>query len=302
MKILFSKNIKFILALSLLFFALSWGAVFAALYDSAPPKDSDFDGLSDQGEIKIFKTDPFNPDTDGDGFLDGAEAVVGSDPLDPDDPVVKTARANVVANINTTSPITPWPWYVSRAAALVAYCLISLLVVSGIGIKTRLSYKIIQPLTAFILHRHLGIMVSVAALVHVLALLFDNYLKFTILDLLVPFHSSFKPLFVTLGVISFYMLAAVVVTSLFMRLQFPHLWRMLHYLPYPIFVTGLIHGLFTGTDSGSPLVLNIYWFTGVTVGIMTLYRIYYAWNMHRIKMQKRVLIINQNISNAQNPQ
>jgi len=78
--------------------------------------DSDFDGLSNQDEVGIFKTDPAkydtdadglsdgaevsydgndslftvgsdtdpnNPDTDGDGVKDGAEVVAGTNPLDP---------------------------------------------------------------------------------------------------------------------------------------------------------------------------------------------------------------------------
>ena len=287
-----NKKIKFLATLFLTLFVLSHGVAFAALYDSAPPKDSDFDGLSDQGEERIFGTDPRNSDTDQDGFLDGAEAVVGSDPLDSNDPVKSTAtRADVAPEVAAAA--TPWPWYLSRAAALASYLFIFLLVVSGIGIKTRLSYNLIQPLTAFVLHRHLGIITAITMLVHVLALLFDDYLQFTILDLLVPFHSSFKPLFVTFGVIGLYMFAAVIITSLFMRLKFPHLWRMLHYLPYPIFITGLIHGIFTGTDSGTPLMRNVYWLTGITVGIMTGYRLYYAWNIYRIKLLKsRVLATN----------
>jgi hypothetical protein len=43
-------------------------------------KDSDSDGLSDWEEIRL-KTDPFNPDTDRDGFLDGIEYKRGFDPL-----------------------------------------------------------------------------------------------------------------------------------------------------------------------------------------------------------------------------
>ena len=42
--------------------------------------DMDKDGLSDYWELK-FKTDPLNPDTDGDGFKDGAEVDSAYDPL-----------------------------------------------------------------------------------------------------------------------------------------------------------------------------------------------------------------------------
>ena len=73
---------------------------------SAPPVDSDKDGITDIDEAKIYKTDsqladtdtdglpdgleineyftdPLLTDTDGDGFLDGVEVRNGSDPTDP---------------------------------------------------------------------------------------------------------------------------------------------------------------------------------------------------------------------------
>lgn len=45
-------------------------------------KDSDNDGLPDHEEIRLG-TNLFNPDTDGDGFLDGVEYKTGYDPLKP---------------------------------------------------------------------------------------------------------------------------------------------------------------------------------------------------------------------------
>jgi hypothetical protein len=44
--------------------------------------DSDQDGLTDQEE-KLYGTDPHNPDTDGDGYMDGAEVKAGYNPLKP---------------------------------------------------------------------------------------------------------------------------------------------------------------------------------------------------------------------------
>jgi hypothetical protein len=43
--------------------------------------DTDDDGLSDDDEVNIYGTDPNNPDTDGDGYLDGVEVENGYDPL-----------------------------------------------------------------------------------------------------------------------------------------------------------------------------------------------------------------------------
>lgn len=42
--------------------------------------DTDLDGLTDRDEVKVFKTDPNNPDSDGDTFLDGNEVRAGYDP------------------------------------------------------------------------------------------------------------------------------------------------------------------------------------------------------------------------------
>lgn len=45
--------------------------------------DSDDDGLSDYEEIKIYLTDPNNPDTDGDTYTDGSEVKNGYNPKGP---------------------------------------------------------------------------------------------------------------------------------------------------------------------------------------------------------------------------
>ncbi len=42
--------------------------------------DTDVDGLGDREEVKVYSTDPLNPDTDGDGYLDGAEVSKGYNP------------------------------------------------------------------------------------------------------------------------------------------------------------------------------------------------------------------------------
>ncbi|MCX6355503.1 MAG: beta-propeller fold lactonase family protein [Candidatus Aureabacteria bacterium] len=69
-------------------------------------KDSDHDRLSDWEEITLYHTDPYNRDTDGDGFIDGAEVEAGSDPLDPKSvPETYTVVANSLSN--TVSFISP---------------------------------------------------------------------------------------------------------------------------------------------------------------------------------------------------
>lgn len=47
--------------------------------------DKDNDDLADYLELEIYDTDPLNPDSDGDGFLDGFEIEMGTNPNDPND-------------------------------------------------------------------------------------------------------------------------------------------------------------------------------------------------------------------------
>lgn len=54
-----------------------------SLGTSITSSDSDNDGLLDKEEIEIYSTNPLNPDTDGDTYLDGAEVKAGYDPTNP---------------------------------------------------------------------------------------------------------------------------------------------------------------------------------------------------------------------------
>jgi len=71
--------------------------------------DSDNDGLPDWQE-KIYKTDPNNPDTDGDGYLDGEEVASGYDPT-------KKAPGDALAGTDTSNP-RPLPSNLTSALGL----------------------------------------------------------------------------------------------------------------------------------------------------------------------------------------
>lgn len=43
--------------------------------------DTDLDALSDWDEVKVYHSDPLNPDTDGDGYVDGSEVKKGYSPI-----------------------------------------------------------------------------------------------------------------------------------------------------------------------------------------------------------------------------
>ena len=57
-----------------------------AFFILGTPLDSDEDGLPDAYEILVSHTDPHNPDSDGDGWMDGEEILNGTDPNVVDQP------------------------------------------------------------------------------------------------------------------------------------------------------------------------------------------------------------------------
>lgn len=125
---------------------------------------------------------------------------MGSNPLDLHDPEISFALQRGALEPKEI----PWPWYIARATGLAGYFLIFIIVILGISIQTRVAYKIIKPVSALAIHRFLGIALSVIIFTHIISLLFDKYLKFTIIDVLVPLASPFKPIFMSLGIISLY--------------------------------------------------------------------------------------------------
>ena len=88
--------------------------------NATPPpasgQDSDNDGLSNDDELLITGTDANNPDSDGDGLVDGVEVQNRMNPLDPDmdkdgvsdgEEVARKARADVGERVVGAHVVAP---------------------------------------------------------------------------------------------------------------------------------------------------------------------------------------------------
>ena len=138
--------------------------------------------------------------------------------------VVETIPGATVTEKVTDRARSSWPWYLCRASGLIAAVSLVLLLLSGIGQVTGFTYKLLEPLTAWASHRALGIVFGLSVFVHVFSLLFDHFMPFNLLHLLIPWLSDYKPatifgmhvgsLYLALGIIALYLTAAIVITSL----------------------------------------------------------------------------------------
>lgn len=164
----------------------------------------------------------------------------------------------VLAQSNPAAAPSSLPWYITRAAGLASLVSLIILAIMGIGITTGFIFRFMSPITAWTIHRLNGIFLALTVSIHILSLLFDHYITFSWRDILVPFASSYQPLYLSLGIIAFYLLVIVVVTSLIFIATKHKMWRLIHYLSYAIFFLVLIHSYFIGTDSHDPIIKLMY--------------------------------------------
>lgn len=219
-------------------------------YGQGPVVDMDLDGLTDAGEKELYLTDPVNADTDGDGVFDGVEVIQGSNPLDASSRL--GAGESEAAQMNAQQDF-PLPWYISRMSGLVSFALLYVSVLLGLSIRLPFLGKILAPAYSFKVHCWISLQALFFAFIHGVALLFDEYLGFSVRDVFVPFISSFEPFWLGLGTVAFYLMIALVATSYLKRFVSHRIWRWVHYLGSLLYVFGAAHALALGTDLKEPL-------------------------------------------------
>ena len=165
------------------------------------------------------------------------------------------------------------PWYVARAAGLVAWTLLTASVFWGLSISTKVFRGKPRPAWMLDLHRYLGGLATIFTVLHVAAIVADSYVHFDLMSILVPFAGSWRPVAVAWGVVGMYLLLAVELTSL-VRTRLPKkLWRATHYASFPLFGLATLHALTAGTDGSAWLVQLAAAGAAIGIAAMTVLRV-----------------------------
>jgi predicted ferric reductase len=165
-------------------------------------------------------------------------------------------------------------WYLSRTSALVAYALLWLSMALGLIITNKLARVWPGGPTAFDLHQFASLLGLAFALFHALILMGDKYINYDLAQVLVPFNSGgYKPMWVGLGQIGFYLFAIVGLSFYVRKRVGQRRWRLIHFLSFLTFALALAHGIFAGTDTTVEWVRVFYWATGAALVFLTVYRI-----------------------------
>lgn len=165
-------------------------------------------------------------------------------------------------------------WYLSRASAVAAYLLVWLSMLLGLSMTNRLARVWPGGPTAGDLHEHTSLLGLGFGVLHALTLLADQYIGYSLVQILVPFAAvGYLPLWVGFGQIALYLMLLGTASSYVRSKIGVRAWRAIHMLSFALFALSLVHGLVTGTDSGSLLALLMYVVSGASVAAMTVYRI-----------------------------
>ncbi len=165
-------------------------------------------------------------------------------------------------------------WYMARAGGMIAYLLMWFSVVWGLVLSTKVTGKLIPMPLAYGLHEFLSILAVLFAALHAAVLMGDEYIKFNIFHLLVPFIAPYEPLWTGLGTIALYLLVALTASFYVRKHIGQKLWRTLHYLTFAAYLLALAHAIMAGSDSGAIVSVLLYWSTGFISLFLVYYRLF----------------------------
>jgi cytochrome b561 len=163
-------------------------------------------------------------------------------------------------------------WILLRAAGIGAYVALWLSVAWGLVATTGVVKRRISKPSANLFHAFVATTGLVLLALHLALLVVHTYMPFSVLDVLIPMRSTFRPWAITAGIIAMYAIVVLMVSSWLRGSLNTKLWRAIHLLAVPAFVLALLHGVFAGTDTERPWMIALYATTGVLTFFLVVVR------------------------------
>jgi len=148
-------------------------------------------------------------------------------------------------------------WYLTRSTGAVSLLLLTLSVVLGVMDVRRWNSSRWPRFVVDALHRNVSLLVVVFLAVHILTAALDSFAPIPLIDAVVPFVGSYRPLWLGLGAVAFDLLLAIAITSMLRQRLGYRTWRNIHWLAYACWPIALVHTLGTGSDVKSSWLLAL---------------------------------------------
>ena len=187
---------------------------------------------------------------------------------------------------------SPAVWYAARASGVAAYVVLSLVVSLGLTLGGKAQSRRWPRFSVEDIHRFGGLLVGSLIGVHVLAIAADSFLPFSLTQLLVPFTSTYRPLWTGLGIAAAELLLALAITNHYRRRLPYSFWRKAHYLNFAVWAFASAHGLMAGTDRGASWLAILYGVSVASVVTLLVWRFGgYAFRSPRAKTAGAVTVV-----------
>src|SRR5258708_32742266 len=148
-------------------------------------------------------------------------------------------------------------WYATRATGIVSMVLLTGTVMLGVLGTARAASERWPRIVTASLHRNLALTSVALVFVHVITTVLDPFASIGLIAAFIPGSSGYRPLWLSLGAVSFDLLLAIIITSLLRDRLSHRAWQAVHLLGYASWPIALWHGLGTGTDTRLAWVLAI---------------------------------------------
>jgi methionine sulfoxide reductase heme-binding subunit len=155
-------------------------------------------------------------------------------------------------------------WYITRATGLVAMVLLTLSMASGLLSSVRYQRPAWPRFVTIGLHRNTTLLALAFTVLHVITTAADSFVSIPLQDAVIPFISSYRPLWLGLGAVAFDLMLALTITSLLRTRMSYRSWRLVHWTAYLCWPVAVLHGLGTGSDT------SVRWVLGLTVACVAL--------------------------------
>jgi sulfoxide reductase heme-binding subunit YedZ len=149
-------------------------------------------------------------------------------------------------------------WYTARGSGFVAVIMLSASVTLGIVTAMRLRSPRWPRFVTAALHKNVSLLAVIFLVTHVVTTVFDPISPVHLVNAIVPFTGSYRPLGIGLGVVAIDLLAALVITSLLKQRIGMRAWRAVHWSAYACWPIAMLHGLDSGTDAATPWARLVY--------------------------------------------
>ena len=159
-------------------------------------------------------------------------------------------------------------WVLARVAGLSSYAALAIALLTGIALRTAVLDWLGSNRAVRTLHEYTTVLWIPLATLHILALLLDTTARVGVIDVVLPFHSSYGTLGIGLGALSVDVLIAVTVAAYLKGRIRKDVWLWVHRLAYAAFALIFLHAVLTGTDFSDPAVSAITW--GTAAALLTL--------------------------------